>query len=382
MWVRVSLVWLVIVTRGILTASARPDVAVITPDQLLAGAPLAVEENSVAIVDDKEVLAVNAEMRDFLVSHVSSRVSDYIKLHELLHAIINEGTFGLEYDETTRTATETFVLRQGNCLSFSNMFVAMAREVGLDVEYQEVDIPPDWTYRNDAFVLNRHVNVLVDLGTAGHHAVDFNIDDFRTSYDRRTISDKRALAHYYNNMGVERMQVGDTTSALLYFRRAIADNDRRFSPAWANLGILYLRADQPAYAEAAFLEAVKANPENFVAMSNLVSLYEQQGDQERAEVFRKKVIRHRNQNPYYRYQLARDAFFAQNYDAAINHLKFAIRKREQEDQFYFMLGRAYLQKGNVAAARRWLTRAEEIAATDVLKRNYSNKIDMLLSAAD
>jgi tetratricopeptide (TPR) repeat protein len=381
-WVRISLVCLVIIALWVLPASARPDVAVITPDELLAGVPLAVEEDSVAIVDNEEVLAVNAEMREFLVSHVGRRVSDYIKLHELLHAIINEGTFGLEYDETTRTATQTFVLRQGNCLSFSNMFVAMAREVGLDVEFQEVDIPPDWTYRNDAFVLNRHVNVLVDLGTAGDQAVDFNIDDFRTSYDRRTISDQRALAHYFNNMGVERMQVGDTTSALLYFRRAIAENDRGFSPAWANLGILYLREDHPAYAEAAFLEAVKANPGDYVAMSNLVSLYELQGNQERAEDYRKKVIRHRNQNPYYRYQLARDAFFAQDYDAAINHLKYAIRKRKQEDQFCFLLGLAYLQKGNEGAARRWFARAEEIAATDALKRNYSNKIDMLLSATD
>ena len=81
-------------------------------------------------------------------------------------------------------------------------------------------------------------------------------------------------------------------------------------------------------------------------------------------------------------QLARDAFFAQDYDAVINHLKYAIRKREQEDQFYFLLGLAYLQKGNEAAAWRWFAQAEEIAATDAQKRNYSNKIDMLLSTTD
>ena len=49
------------------------------------------------------------------------------------------------YDEITRTASETFRARRGNCLSFSNMFVAMARDVGLDVQFQEVEIPPDWT---------------------------------------------------------------------------------------------------------------------------------------------------------------------------------------------------------------------------------------------
>jgi Flp pilus assembly protein TadD len=97
-------------------------------------------------------------------------------------------------------------------------------------------------------------------------------------------------------------------------------------------------------------------------------------------VFQKRVVRHRNQNPYYRYQLAREAFLAQDYDAAISHLKFAIRKRDQEDQFHFLLGLSYLQKGNEGAARRSLARAEELAATDTLKHNYSNKIDMLLSA--
>jgi hypothetical protein len=31
-------------------------------------------------------------------------------------------------------------------------------------------------------------------------------------------------------------------------------------------------------------------------------------------------------------------------------------------------------------ARRWLSRAEEVAATDALKRRYADKIDILLSA--
>jgi Flp pilus assembly protein TadD len=220
----------------------------------------------------------------------------------------------------------------------------------------------------------------VDLASAGEQVVDFNIQDFRTTYDRRTISDTRALAHYYNNMGVERMQAGDTESAFLYFRTAIVENDRRFAPAWTNLGILYLRNGHPAHAEAAFLEALRATPGDYVAMSNLAGLYEQQGDSERAAMSRKKVARHRNQNPYYRYQRAREAFMAQDYDAAIDHLKYAIRKRKQEDQFYFLLGLSYLQKGNEEAARRSLTKAEEVAATDSLKRNYSNKIEMLLSA--
>ena len=378
---RTVFVGLVAVTLSCASAARSREATDITADDLLSGETLGLEEQSPLLIDDEEVLAVSAEMRAFLAEHVDRRSSDYIKLHQLAYAIIDKSSFGLQYDETTRTAAETFHLRQGNCLSFSNMFVALARAAGLEVQFQEVDIPPDWTLRNDAFVLNRHVNVWVDLGTGGTQAVDFNIDDFRTTYDRRLISDTRARAHYYNNMGVEAMQAGDTAAALAYYRKAIADNDSRFAPAWTNLGVLYLREGHEAYAEAAFLQALKAESGHFVAMSNLVNLYEQQGMAERAEFYRKKVVRHRNQNPYYRYHLAREAFLAREYETAVKHLKFAVRERKQEDQFCFLLGLSYLQMGEEGAARRWLQRAEEVAAGDALKRNYSNKIEMLLSGS-
>ena len=364
---------------GCTTATGSLVASEITPDELLAGTPLGVSQDSSGLVDDEEVLALSEEMRAFLEANVVRRASEYVRLHQLLFAIINQGTFGLEYDESTRTASETFRIRKGNCLSFSTMFIAMARAAGLEALYQEVDIPPDWTYRSDAFVLNRHVNVLIDLGAEGEKVVDFNIDDFMTNYDRRTISDERALAHYFNNLGVERMQAGDTASSLSYFRKALAENDRLFSPAWANLGILYLREGHGAYAEAAFLQALKANPDDVVAMSNLAGLYEDQGDPERAAAFKNRVERHRKHNPYYRYHQAREAFLAGDYNTAISHLKYAVRKRKQEDRFLFLLGLCYLQKGNEAAARRWLAQAEELAATDAQKHNYSNKVEMLLS---
>jgi len=377
--VRAVLVCLMALVLGCASAPWRRERVGITRDELRAGAPLGVAQDSPVLVDEDEVLAVSAGMQDFLDQHVARTTGRVPRLRQLAHAIISEGSFGLEYDETTRSASETFQARRGNCLSFSNMFVAMARHVGLDVHYQEVDTPPDWSFKDDAFVLNRHVNVLVDLGKEGEHVVDFNMDDFRTSYDRRRISDARARAHYYNNVAVERMQVGDTASALLYFRRATG-HDPLFSPAWTNLGILYLRKGHPAYAEAAYLQALKADRGDLVAVSNLASLYEGLGDQGRAALYRNRVIDHRESNPYYRFQLARDAFLAQDYDGAISHLKYAVRKKKNEDQFCFLLGLSYMKKGDEQAARSWLSRAEEMAATSALKSRYSSKIDMLLPA--
>ena len=379
MWNRFSLACLMILACACATGSKSLNNGTVEPHELLEGAPLSRAQDALDLIESDEVLAVSGEMRQFLDSNVHYKASGQIKLRELIDAIINEGTFGLAFDGTTRTAAETFRLRRGNCLSFSNMFVAMARYVGLEAHYQEVDIPPDWAFQDDVFLLNRHVNVSVDVGRSGPHVVDFNIDDFKSSYDARTISDTRALAHYYNNMGVERMQAGDTASALEYFRRALAENDRRFSPAWTNLGTLYLRNDYPEYAEAAYLLALKADDEDLVAMSNLANFYERRGDAERAAIYRKQVVNHRKENPYYRYRRAREAYAAEDYDTAISNLKYAIRKQKNEDQFYFLLGMCYLRKGDEGAARHWLARAEAVAATDALKHRYSSKLELLLS---
>jgi Flp pilus assembly protein TadD len=377
--IRAGFVCLAALALGCASAPWKQDQAGITPGELVAGAPPGVAQDTGALVEEEEVLAVSPEMRGFLTAHVARAAGRATRLRQLAHAIVSGGTFGLEYDETTRTASETFRTRRGNCLSFSNMFLAMARRVGLDADYQEVDVPPDWSFKDDAFVLNRHVNVRVDLGKEGEHVVDFNMDDFRTAYDRRTISDARALAHFYNNMAVERMQAGDAASAFLYFRRAIG-HDPSFAPAWTNLGILYLRKGQPDYAEAAYVQALRGDGGDLVAMSNLAHLYERHGDEKRAAAYRQRVADHRQQNPYYRFQLARDAFAALDYDLAIRHLKHAIRKKKNEDRFYFLLGLSHMKKGDEQAARRWLSRAQEVAATDSLKRRYASKIDVLLSA--
>ena len=378
MWLRASLICLALPVVACTSWRGSLDSVGITPDELLAGTALGLPRGSPATVAEDDVLALSSEMRDFLDTHVDRRGSEKFRLHELASAIVDADSFGLVYDDRTRTASETFRARRGNCLSFANMFVAMARDVGLNVQYQEVEIPPDWTLDKDTFVLNQHVNVFVDLGLSGTRVVDFNIGDFKTSYEMRRISDRRALAHYYNNIGVERMQAGETALALSYFRRAIADNERGFSPSWTNLGTLYLRNGHPAHAEAAYLQALEASTSDLVAMSDLARLYDRLGDRERAAAYEKKVIYHRRRNPYYRYQLALDAYFAQDYDAAIGHLKYAVHQRPKEDQFYFLLGLSYLQKGDAREARRWLTRAEEVAATDALKRRYSSKIDTLL----
>jgi len=370
-----------LIMAGCASVPPSEEAADLTPEQLLAGEPLLSGVDDLPeIISAGEVLAMSPDMRGFVDGHVDRNGSSYVKLHQLLYAVINEGGFGLKYNDLTHTAAETFNKRNGNCLSFTNMFVAMARDTGLKVSLQEVDIPPDWTMKGDIYVLSRHMNINVDLGFHGEHVVDFNIDDFRSTYDRRKVSDDRARAHFFSNQGVERLHAGDELEAFLFFREALRF-DPGFAPGWNNLGILYNRSGYRDHAEASFLQALEVKQDDgLLPMSNLEGLYEAKGDEERAEYYRGRVRYHRSRNPYYQYHLAREAFQERNYDEAIEYLQRAIRSKEWEDSFYFLLGLSYLQIGEEEKARRWLTKAEEVAEGEALKRNYHNKLELLLSS--
>jgi Flp pilus assembly protein TadD len=261
------------------------------------------------------------------------------------------------------------------------MFVTMARGVGLDARFQEVEVPPQWTFANETYILNRHVNIYVDQGRLAPKAVDFNIPDFKADYDTRIISDQRALAHFFNNMGAELMQHGDVAGAFYAIRKAITENDQSFAPAWDSLGTLYGRMGLFYHAEASFLQALEIDRSDLTAMANLTALYDRLGEPKLASRYRNKVTTHRMRNPYYRFQLARTAYHLEDYDLAINHLKYAVQKGRNDDRFCALLGLVYLQLGDEKKSRRWMARAEKYSETDALKRTYSSKIDRLISAS-
>ena len=354
-----------------------PDSGQITTVMLLDESPLAAGKE-LADLSQIDILELSPEMIDFMDRWVDPNLVDYFRLRRLLYAVMGDGTFDLIYDDTTRTARETFRDQRGNCLSFTNMFVAMSRHLGLESNFQEVSVPPDWSVSGETFVFNLHINSQVKLNSYADQMVDFNMYDFRLKYDREIISDSRARAHYFNNMGVESMLAGDPVLALANFRESIREDDS-FSASWINLGTLYRREFYPGYAETAYIHALKVDDNSLVAMSNLANIFEEDGRDELAAIYGAKVKYHRTRNPYYHYQLARAAFDLGDYETAIDHLKTAVRKNKNEDMFYYLMSLSYHNSGDNEAAQRWMKKAEKVAEVDADKQKYNRKLDMLIS---
>lgn len=348
----------------------------VTAESLLENSPLESTEVSGPDLTELDMLEMSPEMITFLDEKVDIIRGDREQLRHLAWAVIESGDFELSYEESTRTAGETFDKRRGNCLAFTNMFIAMARHLGLVAFFQEVDVPPSWTMTGQSYIYSQHINVYVRLERGFHQVVDFNIYEINIDHGSRLISDERAYAHFYNNIGAEQMLAGDSVLAYAYLRKSLK-MDSTYAPAWINMGVLHRRERYPDWAEAAYLEALELEPANLMALSNLANLYEEQGRTVLAQQYQERVRSHRMRNPYYRYHKANEAFIEGDYTTAIKDLKYAIRLRKNEDRFYYLLSLCYLMSGDRDEAQKWMEKAEEVARINSDREKYHYKLDLL-----
>lgn len=333
-----------------------------------------------AVPAGTDFLTLTPAMARFAEQAVAGASSDRQKVRKLLHAIIDPERLGLRFEESASYgAAEAFDHARANCLSFTAMYVAMARHVGLEAEFNEVDVPPAWNLRGaDTMIFYRHVNALVRIGPGRRQAIDVFPEEYDTSYPQRVISDRLATAQHYNNLAMEALVVADARSAQRNLARAIAI-DPDVSYLWANLGTSYRRAGQLRAAELAYAKALSLEPRDYVAIGNLARLYRDLGRLEESARLQRRATRFQATNPYYHYRQALDALAARHYDVARVRALRAVHMYEKEHRFHFLLGATYRALGERERAASSFERAVELA-DDERASSYRRKIDLLMSA--
>ena len=346
----------------VLEACAAPGVRppAISDADLLSGKVLEWNAPAAPLPSKDDAFGLDEDMRAFVES-VSTGDAN-ARVNGLLDGMRDGGLLSLHYaDDFTRTASGTFHDRVGNCLSFTMLFIGMARAAGLDAGYQVVDVPPTWTDDLGLIAVGNHVNALVLAPPDGRFVVDFNDAFFREKYPARVVSDDYAAALYYNNLGAEALGRRDNESSFALLREAA-----RIYPdmpaAWVNLGVLYLRLKHLDYAEAAFLRALETDPREQSAFSNLESVYTALGNSELAARYGAQIRHYREINPYYHFAVARAAFNDKRYDDALASLRAAIRLKSDDEEFYSLQGQALAALGREDRAAESFARAKEIAA--------------------
>ena len=130
--------------------------------RLLNGAALFGEPVQVSESTALDPLQINDEMRAF-VGDITRAKPQTARYRKLIAKLERHGYYDESYDPTlTSSASETFASKKGNCLSYTNMFVALARVANLDARYQLVHMRfPSWDVQGRLLIKNNHINVFV-----------------------------------------------------------------------------------------------------------------------------------------------------------------------------------------------------------------------------
>ena len=183
---------------------------------------------------------VDEEMIEWAHRNVPARGSEVQRLGLLAERLLHVDGLGIQYSrDNTGTAREVFDNREANCLAFTNLFVGLARDLGIAVQFLEVRDVESFVREDDLIVHSDHIAV----GYGPRHQM--TIIDFATEpglkYRRISVlQDSEAVALYYSNRGTELLRDGDVEGAYQWLVDAV-----RVSPnlaaAWVNLGVVQRR---------------------------------------------------------------------------------------------------------------------------------------------
>ena len=287
------------------------------------------------------ILALSDDLKVFVEAHIDRKWRAKRRLKELRRLLFSPEFFSIEYQSgVTKTAVETYQSRSGNCLSMTNLFIAMARYSGIDAHYHLVSARPTWDQSGSTLIWTRHINSTGVLRNGDRYILDF-LPQLRAIRDEMEIvSDQYAQAIYYNNLGAEAILSQQFEKALGYLRLAL-NIEPQMADVWNNMGATQNRLKRADLAKASFQQAILLDAFNNTAMSNLSRIYFAEGSVELGNYFADKVARYRKKNPYYRYARAKSALLAQDYIKAREELDAAIRLKKDEADFYDALAEVY-----------------------------------------
>lgn len=333
------------------------------------------------LVPTPDLLGLDDDMRGFVETYTGQLYSDRQRMNHLHQSITSNAILDVKYAvDAEGGAQDVFHRGTANCLSYANLFVALAREAGLDANFQWVKVRPQWSRVGERVAVRLHVNVIVALRNGQEYIVDIDpLLPFETT-SHHVLSDTDALALYHNNIAMGALSRNEIDEAWIQAVRALQLSPK-MSLLWVNIGAIYRVAGQHEDAQSSYFTALALNSQDRSAMNNLVVLYSLEGNEEKAKYWSDQVARYRTNNPWYHAWLGDKAGEAGDWSQALMHYSDARRHDSEDDRLQYAVGQIHYQLGDLTEAHRFVAMAIETAnTTGGLRRSELEGYQMQLDA--
>lgn len=324
-----------------------------------------------------DLLALDEEMEEFVARYTQDLRSQRQRLMQLHRSMKGAGVLNLQYDPFAEgSAIEAFHRGSVNCLSYAHLFVAMAREAGLNASYQWVDIRPQWSRMGERVAVRLHVNVVIKVRGGEEFMADIDPLQPRDITSTHVISDRDAQALYHSNIAMDALSEERMDVAWTHAVRAV-EISPTMAHLWVNLGAVYRINDQHAEAEQSYLHALKLDHGDRSAMNNLMVLYGMQGRTDEQAQWQRKIARYQNTNPYFHASIGDLAGEKGEWREALASYQQAVRLSPQDSRLLYAAGLIHHQLEEFEEASRLISQAIEHATLRSEIRSYQTQLDVV-----
>ncbi|HWM91984.1 MAG TPA: tetratricopeptide repeat protein [Thermoanaerobaculia bacterium] len=304
---------------------------------------------------------VTPELRTSLEQRMRQAPSERSKINEVLRFIFED--LDLAYSLTpTRNAVDTYRTQKGNCLSFVNLFVGVAREQGLNPFYVEVTDYQKWNHREGMVVSQGHIvaGMYLEGELKTYDFLPYRPKAYRAF---KPIDDLTASAHYYNNLGAEALMAGDLETARKHLEIATGIAPR-FEKGVNNMGVCLARGGQPDKALEWYRKGLEITPDNPMILTNMTRLYQQTGRTREAEELLARLESSNESNPFFFVYQGEMALSRGEHDKAVEYMVRALRQDSELPEIHIGFVKIYVALGDLEKARHHLERALKLDATN------------------
>ena len=341
--------------------------------------------------DADAALALDAPMRDYLARQLLPGTPRKTRARALADALYEgPGGLKLDYDASlTRTAAQAFAARSGNCLSLVLMTAAFAREMGLEVTFQQARLDDGFSRQGDLTLRSDHVNLVLappSLGrgwnvlTVGPDPNRLQID-FLPAADLHglrsvQIGEATVLAMFMNNRAAEALAAGRLAEAYAWAREAL-QRDASFAPAVNTLGVVYQRAGHLAAAVQAYQALLALDDRRVATMWNLAQVLQAQGRDAEAAAWQARRLALEPAAPFQLLQQAEQALQRGDLAQARELLQREQRITGDSHELHFALALLNHLQGRKVLAERELQLAMSSSPSPGVQARYAGKLAWL-----
>jgi Transglutaminase-like superfamily len=306
-------------------------------------------------------LRISPQVRSLVREKVGYAGTEKARLLKVVRFMAEADGLSFQYQtQSSLTAEKAFAARRGDCMSYANLLVTLARTLDVPVRFVRItQLPVTWE-AGGRFFESSHMAVALGRNASWDQAVIVDFGNVHTSpwrfslYD--DVSDAEAFVLFQNNVAVQRMLAGDVATAE-HMLRFFHQHSPQTPEVPNNLSLVLLQTGHDREA----LDLLEASVEQFPRFrplfANAVQAARRVGDEALAKTLESRGRELLEDEPAWNFNEGMRSYHARAYSTAALRFEKALSADPDNVRLLAWSARAHLAAGNL---RRGLEQVERI----------------------